>query len=127
MSATGDRLEQLTANAGAGAQDAVSEVAGRGPPSVPRGRGSSEQAFADGADAATRLHTPGGQAANLGADAAGISAADRAAAERAAAPREHMPNSPKFRGIILRATANVALAAAIGIICKKRFAEHVEP
>jgi hypothetical protein len=104
-SATSERLEQWGASAGAtlddmrsGAQKKTAEVAD---------------------DAGRRLRGVADQVASVGADALG-------SARRAIDPSNSGPNSADLKDIVLRGVANVALAAAVGVIFKKRMGERVD-
>jgi hypothetical protein len=113
MSATSERLEQLRATTGATAQDTASAVQARAAEATRRLRSVSEagtQRLQDGTDQATRfLHDATDQARAMGAEAARV-----------------VPQGEELKDIVLRGIANVALVAAIGVICKKRVAERVD-
>jgi len=113
MSATGERLEQLRAAAGATAHDMASAAQASAAEATARLRGAAEagtQRLQDGADEASRrLHDAADQARTIGAQAASF-----------------VPQGDELKDIVLRGIANVALVAAIGVICKKRVAERVD-
>jgi len=104
-SATSDRFEQWSASAGA---------------TVDQMRSAAQTKAAAMADeAGRRLRSAADQAAGIGADALG-------SAQRAIVPSDHAPNGAAMKDIVLRGVANVALAAAVGVIFKKRMAQRVD-